>query len=634
MFNLAKHVVRSTMKSYSNMTGAEIAYNKLIEYGIKDVFPYSGGSIMPLIDKFYQGEINYYINSHEQNSGHAATGYAKSLGGSKPGIAITTSGPGLTNIVTPLLDANNDSTPLIVFSGQVALQNIGSDAFQEAPAVEITKSITKWSYLVKSVDELPFVIDRAFEVAMDGKKGSVHIDLPKCVLQNTISEDVDYLVKCFNNLIEEEGIKNTLDSKVDMKINNYNIKFGMPSKNITSKNYKSISKIAEVINSSKKPILYIGQGCNPYPDKLLKFVTKTKIPFTTTIHAKGIIDEDHNLSMQWCGMHGSAAANYALQESDCIIAIGSRFDDRTTGNIDKYAPVARENKKIIHCDISNNQICKVLDSDYNWLGDSGEFLSELTEEIDSNISSREWLDYLDELRIDNYFKYRTPENNKINTPMAISAINKVTMGNSKFRENTLISTGVGNHQMMTYQFIHGNYCGKIHSSGSLGVMGAGLPYAIGMQIANPDKLVIDIDGDSSFLMTMSDMKTIMEYNLPVKIAIMNDSKQMMVNIWERLFFEERYTATINNKNPDFKNVAESFGLKSFKILDNENIEEITKEFLEWKGPALCEYIVEPEICLPLVGPGKALDEMILFDKYHFDQKYDIKKNMDISKIPS
>ena len=196
--------------------------------------------------------------------------------------------------------------------------------------------------------------------------------------------------------------------------------------------------------------------------------------------------------------------------------------------------------------------------------------------------------------------------------MVINSINEFT----KNLENVKISTGVGNHQMMTYQFIDGNY-EKIYSSGSLGVMGAGLPYAVGIQIANPNDLVIDIDGDSSFMMTCTDMKTIMEYNLPIKIAIMNDSKQMMVNIWERLFFEERYTATINNKNPEFTKLAESFGIKSFKTDNQDNLQEITNEFLSHKGPALCEYIVEPEICLPLVGPGKALDDMIMFEDYHY-----------------
>ena len=256
----------------------------------------------------------------------------------------------------------------------------------------------------------------------------------------------------------------------------------------------------------------------------------------------------------------------------------------------------KRKKKIIHVDIDNTMFNKTVMSNYHVNMDSKDFINSIYEGLDSDISSVEWQDRLDELRIDYKFKYRTPKNGKINTPMVISKINDLTLN-----RDTLITTGVGNHQMMTYQFIHGNYPGKIHSSGSLGVMGAGLPYAIGAQIANPDKLVIDIDGDSSFLMTMSDMKTIVENNLPVKIAIMNDSRQMMVNVWERLFFEERYTATINKRNPNFKEVADAFGIKGFRCSGAENLEDTTRDFLEYPGPALCEYIVEPEICLPLVG---------------------------------
>tara|TARA_B100000767_G_scaffold72007_1_gene68530 strand:+ start:2446 stop:4191 length:1746 start_codon:yes stop_codon:yes gene_type:complete len=565
-------------------TGADLIYNKLVEHKVNDVFLYSGGSIMPLIDKFYNGKINYYINTHEQNCGHAATGYAKSS--NKFGVVITTSGPGLTNLITPILDAQNDGVPLLVLSGQVGTNVMGTGAFQEAPSVEITKSITKMSYCIKNVEEIESKIDESIKLIKKGRPGVVHLDLPKDILLT----DCD-LNKTGKNLEEIEPDKN-----LNVELNN----------------------VAKIINDSNNPILFLGKGCNHASKEILEFVNKTQIPFTTTIHGKGVICENHKLSLGWCGMHGSPVSNYALQKADCIIGIGARFDDRTTGTIDTYGPNA---KNIFNINIDNSCFNKTVNTTNNIEMDSKIFLESIYTQIENNISSKRWLRYISILKNKYGFKFKIPDNDKINTPMVIDCINKLTKN-----KDVIFTTGVGNHQMMTYQFINGNYPGKIHSSGSLGVMGAGLPYAIGVQIANPDKLVVDIDGDSSFLMTMSDMKTIVENNLPIKIAIMNDNKQMMVNIWEKLFFDGRYTATINERNPDFKEVAEAFGLKGFICKNQKDIMKITQDFLETEGPALCEYKVEPDICLPLVGPGKALDEMILFEDYQeknliFDKKH-------------
>lgn len=585
------------------ITGAKLIYNKLLEKQVIDVFMYSGGSIMPLIDCFYKGPINYYINTHEQNCGHAATGYAKSSG--KTGVVITTSGPGLTNCITPMLDAQNDSTPLVVLSGQVSQKFIGTSAFQEAPSVALTQPFTKWSYMIKDPNDISSVIDDAFQIAHDGKKGVVHLDLPKCVLTSTINRS------SYNDYV--------LNKKKSYHTNlNY------------KKNYKLYKDVIKTIKTSNKPILYIGQGCLHAKDELLKLVNIARIPFTTTIHAKGIINDSHELCLDWCGMHGSPAANYSLQEADCIICIGARFDDRTIGNSDKYAPIARKTGKIIHVDIEKTQFGKTIDSNYNVIADSKNFLDYINSNIKTQMSSEDWLYQINYFKNKPGFKHTIPPNSNINVPIVIKTINDITMNSDKLRENTLVSTGVGNHQMMTYQYITGNYPKKIFSSGSLGVMGAGLPYSIGLQIANPDKLVIDIDGDSSFLMTMSDMKTIMEYNLPIKIAIMNDKRQMMVNVWEQLFFENRQTATINKMNPNFKSVAEAFGLKGFCCDNVEDLDSITNDFINYEGPALCEYKVEPEICLPLVKPGSALDDMILFEEY----KYDSVNTINMNEIPS
>ena len=324
-------------KYIRNLTGGRIIYNKLKEKDVKDVFLYSGGAIMPLVDCFYKGSINYYVNTHEQNCGHAATGYAKSTG--KTGVCVVTSGPGLTNMVTPILDATNDSTPLVVFSGQVPLAAMGSNAFQECPASEITKSVTKWSYCVENVSEIPEVVDEAFKIANNGKKGAVHIDLPKCIISSEYNSG------------EYEFTK-----------------YIYPVKNDNPLDIEKLIEVADIINKSERPVLYVGQGASNCSSIIRNISEKGNIPITTTIHGMGIMDEENNLALEMLGMHGNAAANYSIQDSDCIISIGTRFDDRTTGNLEKYAPKAIKAGKegvggIIHCNINPNEINNVVKPD-------------------------------------------------------------------------------------------------------------------------------------------------------------------------------------------------------------------------------------------------------------------------------
>ena len=604
LLNEIKHIKKPLFLPYfitrnkSYKTGAQIVYNKLVEHNVKTVFGYSGGSIMPLIDQFHKknnyGAINLVINTHEQSCGHAATGLSRTS--KETGVAIVTSGPGTTNMVTAILDAQNDSVAKVVITGQVALKNMGTNAFQEAPAVAITKPCTKWSVCVTDIKDLPSIMDKAFDIANSGKKGVVHIDLPKCISVDTLDMDL---------LTDTKPIfKHTIADKILQK--------------------SLINKIADVINKSEKPILYIGQGCAHASKELLDFVEKTNIPCTSTIHGKGILSEEHPLSLEWCGMHGLPAANYSLQQADCIIAIGSRFDDRTTGNIDYYAPIARKEKQIIHIDIEKKQFNKALETHYNLKCDSKVFLNSILDKV-NNYPRTDWVNHITGLKNQFPFKYTVPENNRINAPLVINSINNYLATVKDY----YITTGVGNHQMMTYQYIKGLYPNRIHSSGSLGVMGVGLPYSIGCQLANPNSLVIDIDGDSSFMMTMNELKTIKENNLPIKIAVLNNSEQGMVNVWEELFFDKRYTATINKNNPDFCLLAESFGIKSIKCDNSLDLDSKTEEFLNYDGAVLCEFVIDTEICLPLVGPGKALDDMIMYEDY-------ISNNLDINKqfIPS
>lgn len=573
------------MKKYK---GAEIIFKKLLQYNVKKTFMYSGGAIMPLIDCFYnQNNIKYYINTHEQNVGHAATGYARSTG--NVGICIVTSGPGLTNMITPMLDAQNDSTPLIVLSGQVPLATIGTNAFQEAPSVEITKPFTKFSTLCTSTYNISELMDKAFYIATNNKKGVVHIDLPKCILNKEID---------------------ILDSELNKNIHYINRKIIRKGTDI---NYYNISNI---INNSKKPIIYAGQGVNNASKELTTLVETSNIPITTTIHAMGCYDETKKLSLNFVGMHGNYVANKAIQEADCIIALGSRFDDRTTGNITKYAPNAikaynKGNGGIIQCNIAPYQYNKYMTIHYPVLSDCKTFLTNLIPKI-KNKKRDKWNNYLNTIKKEKPFNiiFDKPDN-KITAQDVLIELNKqLHNSNTEF----IITTGVGNHQMFAAQFINYKKPNTFISSGSLGVMGFGLPAAIGCAVGNPDKNIINIDGDGSFLMTMSDMKTIKQHNINnVKIIILNNNTLGMVDIWEKLFFDGRITATDNKYAPNFHKLAINFGIDGLYCDKKSKLEKSIEIFLNHSTNVLAEFKVIHTPCYPLVPPGASLDEMIIND---------------------
>ena len=574
--------MKNFKRSYHGLTGGEIIYKKLLENKVSDVWLSTGGAVMPLVDAFHNGEINYYLPSHEQSGGHSAAGYAKSTG--KTGISIVTSGPGFTNSLTPLTDANNDSVPFILLSGQVPLSSMGTQAFQECPSVEMSKPVTKWSYCVEKVEELPFVIDEAFNVATSGKPGSVHIDLPKCITSSKLTTDSYYKKKESKNRIKK------VDFNKDIIIN--------------------------LINNSKQPVILLGQGCNNSYDLLREFAKKSNIPVTTTIHAMGCFDETDDLSLEFLGMHGNPAANYAIQSADLIIALGTRFDDRITGKVDSFAPNTFEAfingyGGIIHVNINDNEIGNIIESQFNFNMDCKDFLEQINPflEFKSRIN---WFEKIKKWKLDYPFKY-TEYKNKIKTQQVIEGINNFLL--EKKVKNYFISTGVGNHQMMASQFIKWKYPKTFITSGSLGTMGVGLPYAIGCMIGNPNSLVIDIDGDGSFNHSLHELKTVNDYNLPIKIAIMNDSRLSMVKAWEKLFYEERYTATDLGKNPNYVELAESFGIKGIRCDNKDDLESTIKYFLEYDGPILCDFVVKEDLCLPLVAPGSAIDNMILTNEF-------------------
>ena len=565
---------------YVSLSGAQIICKKLIEKKISKIFAYTGGPIMPLIDTFYKNDkIKLFTNTHEQSAGHAATAYGRLTG--KPGICVMTSGPGVTNSITALTDATNDSTPLILITGNVPLTSIGTNAFQECPATDITRSITKWSYLVKDIHEIPLVMDEAFLISTNGKPGSVHIDIPKCILNTIYKKDSSY--------------KKSFDNKREAPIKT---------------RQGDILRVVSLLNQAKRPLLIVGQGCNNYAHKLKLFAVKGNIPVTTTIHALGVFDETHELSLDFLGMHGHPAANYAVQEADLIIALGTRFDDRTTGDIKKYAPnafkaYARNEGGIVHVNTNSQEIKSVIDSQYNYYMDCGIFL----DSIDPQFRARDqWLEQIKGWKQKYPFKYSKTKNLK--TQDIMCGINRYLL--NKNSENHIITTGVGNHQMMACQYIKWRNPKSLITSGSLGVMGVGLPFAIGSQIAYPNKLVIDIDGDGSFNHTLSELKTVANYDLPIKIAILNDSCFSMVHTWESLFYEGRHTATDLKKNPDYVKLAEAYGIKSLYCDKRELLDSKIDEFLSYDKAILCEFKVQGEPCFPLVPPKAALDDMIMF----------------------
>jgi len=386
----------------------------------------------------------------------------------------------------------------------------------------------------------------------------------------------------------------------------------------------NIKKAVDLINKAKQPILYIGQGASDCPELVREIAEKTQIPVTTTCHAMGVFDERNPLSLHMLGMHGAAYANFAIQQSDCIIAVGSRFDDRTTGVVDKYAPKAKAAAEagtggIVHINIDKSSFGKVVKATVPIWSDCAHALQAMlgTLEKPKDGSREKWLEQCQEWKAEHKFDYVKLSNGKIKVQQVLMAVDaELEAKKLKDEKEVFICTGVGNHQMMSAQFIRWTRPRSFITSGSLGVMGAGLPFAVGTQVANPDSLTILIDGDGSFNMTHMDLSTIMRYNLPVKIAVMNDHRQQMVWIWQRLFFDGRHIS-VDNVNPDYVALAKAHGIHAVACETEEELPGVVESWLAHDGPMLVEFKVVPDICLPMVAPGKALDEMILLKDREF-----------------
>ena len=587
-----------SMSSAKNYFGKDAVVRCLEKHKVDTIFGYGGGAILPLFDSLTGSSISYYMNRHEQGSGHCAEGYAKATG--KPGIVVSTSGPGVTNLITPLQDSYSDGVPLIVLTGQVPTTSIGSDAFQECPAIKLTEPCTKWNYQLTHSNEIEAIMEEAFHVALSGRPGPVHIDMPKDILMQPLDS--------FRHISDIAGLSDIV---------------GLPdgSKESYTMDDVGIANLSKLIYNSEKPIIIAGQGCNNCSDALRLFAIHSNIPVTTTLHGMGAFDENHPLSLHMLGMHGAAYANYAIQDADLILSFGSRFDDRIIGNKDGYAPMARRAEKIgtggiFQFEIDPDQVGKTIQPTKTFIGDCETFLNVLNKTTKYK-NRAPWMSKLQGWKRDVPFQYSNGDHT-IKTQHVIKTIsdkvsNKVSNKVSDKMPNkndVYITTGVGNHQMMAAQFYNWTHPKQLLTSGSLGTMGVGVPFAIGAQIAMPDKTIICIDGDGSFNMTLTELGTIAEYNIPVKIAIMNDSRQQMVYIWQKLFFDSNFIST-TNKNPDYVQLAKSFGIHAIMCDHPDDLSDKIDEFLSYDGPIIANFIVEPDICLPLVPPGKNLDEMIL-----------------------
>ena len=532
-----------------------------------------------------------------------AEGYARASG--KPGVVLVTSGPGATNVVTPMADALADGTPMVVFTGQVVTSAIGSDAFQEADVIGISRSCTKWNVMVKSVAEMPRRINEAFEIATSGRPGPVLVDLPK-----------DITAGILRRAIPTDSAIPSIPSAASRAASE------LSKKQLDA----SIRRVADLINRAKQPVIYAGHGiiCSERgPEMLRELADKASVPVTTTLHGLGAFDELDEKSLHMLGMHGSAYANMAMQEADLIIALGGRFDDRVTGSVARFAPAARAAAKegrggIVHFEILPKNINKVVQATEAVEGDVGTNLELLLPQIKvkSMADRQAWFDKINEWKRKwPLSAYDAGERGGLIKPQTL--IEELSRLTEDRKDNTYIATGVGQHQMWTAQHFRWRHPRTMITSGGLGTMGYGLPAAIGAKVAKPDALVIDIDGDASFSMTLTELATAAQFNIGVKIIVLNNEEQGMVTQWQNLFYEDRYAHT-HQKNPDFMKLADAMGVQHRRVTQPEDVVDSLKWLINSEGPALLEVVTDKKVpVLPMVPGGSALHEFITWDRGMF-----------------
>lgn len=558
------------MANEKMIKGARILLECLSRLGINEIFGYPGGAVIPIYDELYSfKEIKHYFARHEQGAVHEADGYARSTG--KVGACLATSGPGATNLVTGIMTAHMDSIPLLIITGQVSSSLLGKDAFQESDIVGITVPITKNNYLVQDIKDLPRILKEAYYIASTGRPGPVLVDIPRDIQLQEIPYDE------FNKIYENH--------------------FSLEGYNPVYEGHKGQIKTAiKMIKDSKKPLIIAGAGilkAHAY-EELKEFVEKTNIPVAMTLLGLGSFPGNHELALGMIGMHGTTYANYAANEADLIIAAGMRFDDRVTGNPQKFVP----NAKIIHIDIDPAEIGKNKLIDVPIVGDLKNVLTDLNEKA-PKVSYDEWLKQIKKWKKEYSLTYRKTEDDILIPQEILSEIDKITKG------NVIVATDVGQHQMWAAQYLTFNNPYSILTSGGAGTMGFGLPAAIGAQVANPNKKVLAVVGDGGFQMTFQELMLIKEYKLPVKIFIINNSYLGMVRQWQELFHEKRYSSVDLSYNPDFIKIGEAYGIKSIQLKNKKDLKKNLKKILESDEAVLVECIVEKEENVyPMIPAGK------------------------------
>ena len=553
-----------------NMRGAQIVCKSLLREGCDVVFGIPGGAILPLYQTLPEfPDLRHILVRHEQGAAHAADGYARVTG--KPGVAFATSGPGATNLVTGIAAAQMDSVPMVIVTGQVGRPSIGTDAFQETDITGITLPITKHNFLVMEAKDIARVIKEAFFIANSGRPGPVLVDIPRDVFM----EEVDY------------------EEPLELDLPGY--------KPTISGNNRQIKKASALIQSAKRPVILAGHGViiSRAYDELKELAERAQIPVITTLLGISCFPEDHVLWTGWPGMHGMAYSSLALDEADLIVALGMRFDDRITGNAEKFSSKSKK----IHVDIDPSEIGKIIPVDVPIVGDVKDVLVKLNELVEPATHS-DWLKRIETLKKD-HPSLRLPETDKLLARQVIRDISEITEGNAT------IVTGVGQHQMWAAQhYEFKNPCSLLTSGGS-GTMGYEVPAAMGAQVASPEGTVWSIAGDGGFQMTLCELATIVENKLPVKFAILNNGFLGMVRQWQEIFFESSYVSTGYSGNPDFVKLAEAYGIKGIRVTDKTQVKTAIQDAMEHDGPVLIDFIVEQEENVyPMIPSGMTVKDMI------------------------
>ena len=558
------------------INGARMLLECLHKVGVTDMFGYPGGAVIPIYDEIYNFEkIKHYFARHEQGAVHAADGYARVSG--KVGVCLATSGPGVTTLVTGIMTAHMDSVPLLAITGQVRSNLLGRDAFQETDIVGITVPITKGNYLVQNIKDIPRIIKEAYFIASTGRPGPVLVDIPNDIQQQEIS--YDEFNKLFDKEVQLEGYEPTY--------------VGHPVQ---------IKRALSLIKKAKKPLIIAGAGVikSQASKELFELANKMDMPVTTTLLGLGAFPENHELSLGMLGMHGTVPANYATDEADLVIAAGIRFDDRIAGNPSKFC----ERAKIIHIDIDPAEIDKNKKADVPIVGDLKNVLSEINKELEPQ-DHKEWTDKVKEWKKEYPLAHRDVGKDKLLPQEVLKAINDILDG------DTIVVTDVGQHQMWAAQYMTYKNANSIVTSGGAGTMGFGVPAAIGAQVGARDKKVVLIVGDGGFQMTLEEIMMIRQYNLPVKVVIINNSFLGMVRQWQELFKDRRYSFVDLECNPDFVKIADAYGIKSERLQTKADLENKLKDLILSDEGVILDCIVEKEEnVFPMIPAGKTVSQMI------------------------